>query len=261
VRIVVCIKQVPNTTQVDIHPETGTLMRDGLDAIINPLDMYALEEGIRLIEKFGGEISVICMGPTQAAKALRESLALGCDRAYLLTDRAFAGADTLATSYTLACGIRKIGAFDLILCGLKTTDGDTAQVGPGLAEELDLPCVTYVRKIIDLKKKSILCERSLEDSYEEVEIPLPCLITVTKEINVPRLPSFRRKMQARKMPVTIWTVEDLEGETKWFGIEGSPTRVVKIFPPYPRPSGEILKGDSKTQAQLLFQRLKERHLL
>lgn len=260
-KIVVSIKQVPGITEVQIDPETGTLKRAGVEAIVNPLDMYAIEEGIRFKEKFGGEVSAISMGPPQAEIALRESLALGCDKAFLLSDRSFAGADTLATIYTLACGIKQIGSYDLVLCGLKTTDGDTAQVGPGLAEELGVPHVSYVRRIVDVVKNRITVERSLEDSYEEVEAPLPCLLTISKEANTPRLPSFRRKMEARKMPITIWNAQNLDGDRNRFGLEGSPTRVIRVFPPQPRPGGETLTGDPKSQAKLLIQRLKERHII
>jgi len=261
VKIIVCIKQVPDTMEVQIDATTGTLQREGIEAVVNPLDMYAIEEGLRLKEQYGGMVSAISMGPRQAEKAVREALALGCDEAFLLSDRAFAGADTLATAYALACGIRRIGDYDLILCGLKTTDGDTAQVGPGLAEELGIPHVSYVGRIGDVNEETMTVERPIEDSYETVKTPLPCLITVTKEINVPRLPSFRRKIQARKMPVTIWDANDLKGETSRFGLDGSPTRVIKVFPPPPRPGGEILMGDAKDQATALIQKLKERRIL
>ncbi len=260
-KIIVCIKQVPSTTEVQIDQKTGTLKREGIEAVVNPLDMYAIEEGIRLKEKFGGEVSVLSMGPPQAENALRDALALGCDKAYLLCDRFFAGADTLATIYTLACGIRQIGLCDLVLCGLKTTDGDTAQVGPGLAEELGVPHVSYVRKIVDVVEGRITVERSIEDSYEEVETPLPCLLTVTKETNTPRLPSFRRKIEARKMPVNVWGVQNIDGEKNRFGLDGSPTRVIKVFAPPPRPGGEIITGEPKSQAKLLIQKLKERRIL
>jgi electron transfer flavoprotein beta subunit len=260
-KIIVCIKQVPDTMEVQIDATTGTLQREGIEAVVNPLDMYAIEEGLRLKEQYGGTVSAISMGPLQAERALREALALGCDEAVLLSDRAFAGADTLATAYALACGIRRIGEYDLILCGLKTTDGDTAQVGPGLAEELGIPHVSYVGRISEVTEATMIVERPIDDAYETVETPLPCLITVTKEINVPRLPSFRRKIQARKMPVTIWDANDLEGETSRFGLDGSPTRVIQVFPPSPRPGGEILTGDAKEQATALIQKLKERRIL
>ncbi len=247
--------------EVQIDATTGTLQREGIEAVVNPLDMYAIEEGLRLKEQYGGTVSVISMGPRQAEKAVREALALGCDEAFLLSDRAFAGADTLATAYALACGIRRIGEYDLIVCGLKTTDGDTAQVGPGLAEELGIPHVSYVGRIGDVNEDTMTVERPIDDAYETVETPLPCLITVTKEINVPRLPSFRRKIQARKMPLTVWEAPDLKGEPRRFGLDGSPTRVIKVFPPPPRPGGEILTGDAKDQAKALIQKLKERHIL
>ncbi len=247
--------------EVQIDPETGTLQREGIEAVVNPLDLYALEEGLRLKERYGGTVIAVSMGPPQAETALREALALGCDEAVLLSDRAFAGADTWATSHTLACAIRKLAVYDVIICGLKTTDGDTAQVGPGLAEELGIPHVSYVGKIVDLTPDTITVERPIEETDEVVAAPLPCLITVTKEINVPRLPSFRRKLQARKMEVPIWTASDLNGNPSRFGLEGSATRVIKVFPPPPRPGGELLTGDVANQARVLLQKLRERHIL
>ena len=260
-KIIVCIKQVPGTTEVDIDPETGTLMREGIEAVVNPLDLYAIEEALRLKEKFGGTVVTLSMGPPQAEQAMREALALGCDEAILLTDRAFAGADTWATAYTLACAIRKLGDYDIVLCGLKTTDGDTAQVGPELAEELGIPHVSYVGKIVNVEEGLMTVERAIEDSYETVEAPFPLLITVTKEINVPRLPSFRRKLQARKMPVTQWGGADLAGNPQRYGLDGSATRVIKVFPPPARPGGEMLEGDPVTQARLLVQKLHNRKVL
>lgn len=259
--IIVCIKQVPATAEVRIDPTTSTLIREGVEATVNPFDMYALEEGIRLKERYGGRITVLSMGPSQAESSLREALALGADRAILLSDRAFAGADTLATSYTLACGIRKIGFYDIIICGLKTTDGDTGQVGPGLAEELGIPHVSYVRRIIDITGKALLVERSLEDIYEEIETSLPSLITVTKEINEPRLPTFKGKMAARKAPIESWNTNDVGGALERFGIRGSPTQVIKVFTPQPRSKGELLQGNPKSQAEQLVKRLVERRLI
>jgi electron transfer flavoprotein beta subunit len=255
--IIVCVKQVPATTEIMIDPKTGTLIRDGVQSTVNPFDMYAIEEGVRSKERYGGIVTAISMGPPQAEAALREALAIGCDKAILLSDRSFAGADTLATAYTLARGIRKIGTYDLIICGLKTTDGDTGQVGPGLAEELGIPHVSYVRKIVNAKEDTIDLESSLDDIYEQVEAPLPCLITVTKETNEPRLPSFKLKLMAKRAPITVWDSSILAGDPERFGLEGSPTRVVKIFHPPARASGEVVTGDPKTQAGLLVQRLKE----
>ncbi len=259
-KIIVCIKLVPAVTNVKINPETGTLIRDGLESEVNPFDRYAIEEAIRLKEKHGGQVIVISMGPQQAEYALREALALGCDEAILLTDKKFAGADTLATSYTLSAAIKKIRTFDLIICGQKTTDGDTGQVGPGLAEWLNIPHVSYVRKILQVTDDIIIVERSMDNFYEEIETPQPCLITVTKEINVPRLPSFRRKIQARKMSIRIWSSEDLDGEGL-FGLENSPTRVLKVFHPQPRSGGEMIHGNPKRQVEQLINKLKDRKIL
>jgi electron transfer flavoprotein beta subunit len=256
----VCVKLVPAITNVSFDPDTGTLVRDGVEAEVNPFDMYAIEEGIRLKERWGGSVLALSMGPPPAERALRESLALGCDDAVLLSDRKFAGADTLATSYTLSRAIQRIRSFDLIICGHKTTDGDTGQVGPGLAQWLGVPHVSYVRKIVKVTEDAITVERTLENVYEELEIPLPCLITVTKEINEPRLPSFRRKMETRKMTIPVWTAEDL-GEDDRYGLGGSPTRVVKVFHPPPRPGGEMISGDPSTQAATLIRKLRGRYLL
>ena len=259
--IIVCIKQVPATTEVKIDPETGTLIREGVEATVNPFDTYAIEEGIRLKEKYGGKVTAISMGPPQAEDALREAIALGCDEAILLTDRAFAGADTLATAYTLSRGIRKIGSYDLVICGMKTTDGDTGQVGPGLAEELDIPHVSYIRKILSVENDKITLEKSLENGYQEVEAPLPCLITVTKEINEPRLPSFRRKLMAKRAVITSWDSTELDGDPERFGLNGSPTNVIRVFHPKPRSGGEIITGDPEMQVEKLIQKLKELRVL
>lgn len=260
-KIIVCVKQVPATTEVMIDSKTGTLIREGVEAAVNPFDMYAIEEAIRLKERYGGEVTAISMGPPQAESCLREALAMGCDDSVLLTDRAFAGADTLATAYTLAYGIRKIGMYDLVICGLKTTDGDTGQVGPGLAEELGIPHLSYVRKVIAVREESIILERSLDDFYERVEVPLPCLTTVTKEINEPRLPSFKRKLMAKKAQITVWGADQLRGDIKRFGLEGSATNVVKVFHPPPRRGGEIMTGTPEVQAERLIQKLRELRIL
>ena len=259
--IIVCIKQVPATTEVMIDTKTGTLIRDGIEATVNPFDMYAIEEGLRLKDKYGGEVTVLSMGPPQAEASLREALAMGCDKAVLLSDRAFAGADTLATGYVLACGIRKIGRCDLVICGTKTVDGDTGQVGPGLAEELGAPHVSCVRKIIAIGESSVSLERVLDDCYERVKAPLPCLITVTKEINEPRLSSFKGKLMAKKAPITVWSAEHLVGDPKRYGLNGSPTRVVKVFHPPSRQGGEVITATAEIQVERLIQKLKELKVL
>jgi electron transfer flavoprotein beta subunit len=243
-KIVVCIKQVPDTTNVRINPETNTLMREGVESIINPFDMYALEEGIRLKEQHGGSVIALSMGPPQVETALREAISLGVDEAILLSDRAFAGADTLATAYTLARGIKKIGRVDVILMGRQAIDGDTGQVGPGVAENLGMPHVTEIRKIEQIEEDgTIVVERLLEDGYVRLKSKLPLLLTVVKEINEPRLPSLKGKMAAKKAEIKNWSHEDIDLDPQRIGLTGSPTQVMKIFTP-PKPSGgKIFEGD------------------
>jgi len=255
--IIVCIKQVPNTTDVKIDPVTNTLIRDGVESIINPFDAYAIEEGVRLKERFGGKVTVITMGPPQAENALKEAISLGCDEAILVSDRKFAGSDTWATSYTLACAIRKFGEFDVILCGKQASDGDTAQVGPGISTHLDIPQVTYVKKIEEISDKKAKVERMTEEGYDIVETPIPCLFTVVKEINTPRIPSLRGMMKAKSAKVVKWNADDIEADPKSIGLEGSPTRVVKIFTPPPRAGGEILEGDPDEIAKRVTELLKD----
>jgi electron transfer flavoprotein beta subunit len=258
---IVCIKQVPNTTNVQIDQKTGTLKREGVESIINPFDEYALEEAIRLKERFGGKTTVITMGPPQAETALREAIGRGIDNAVLVTDRAFAGADTWATSYTLASAIKTLGDYDVIICGKQATDGDTAQVGPGVAEMLDIPHVAYVKKIENIDAKSIKVERMMEDGYDLIEMPLPALISVVKEINTPRLPSLRGMMNAKKAVIQKMTAADIKAEPKRIGLTGSPTQVLKIFSPVARPGGEILQGSPEEIATNLISKLKNTQLI
>lgn len=253
---IVCIKQVPETTNVRINPETNTIVREGVKAVINPFDLFAIEEGIRLKERFGGTTTVITMGPPQAESALREALAMGLDAAILLTDRAFAGSDTWATSYTLACAIRKIGAYDLILCGRQASDGDTAQVGPGLSAHLDIPQATYVKKITGIESGYMTLERMTEDGYEVLAIPLPALVTVVKEINTPRLPSLKNMMRAKQAVITRWAAADLQADPSLIGLSGSPTLVSRIFTPAPPPAGTRLEGDPSEVASQLISALR-----
>ena len=242
-RIIVCIKQVPETTAVRINPETNTVIREGVKSIINPFDMFAVEEGIRLKERCGGTTVALTMGPPQAESALRETLAMGIDEAVLISDRAFAGSDTWATSYTLSCAIRKINQYDLILCGRQASDGDTAQVGPGISAHLDIPQVTYVRKIVDINNGHATVERMTEDGYEVLEVPLPALLTVVREINTPRLPSLKGMLRAKHAPITRWTAQDLQADPALIGLSGSPTIVTRIFTPTPPAGGQRLEGD------------------
>ncbi len=255
--IIVCIKQVPETTDVKIDPVTNTLMREGVQSIVNPFDMYAIEEALRIKERLGGKVTALTMGPPQAENALREAISMGVDSGILLTDRAFAGSDTWATSYTLAMAIRKIGDYGLIICGKQASDGDTAQVGPGIAVQLDLPQITYARKIEEIDEKHIVAERLLEGGYEVIESPLPCLLTVVKEINQPRLPSLKGKMAAKKATITRWGAADIGADQANIGLEGSPTKVVKIFTPQPRGGGEIIEGTPDEAVARLVEKLRD----
>jgi electron transfer flavoprotein beta subunit len=254
VRIVVCIKQVPDTTEVRMDPERGTLLREGVESIVNPFDTYALEEAVRLKEQHGGEVVAVSMGPPQAESALRECVSVGADQAVLVTDRAFAGSDTWATSRTLAAALKEVG-FDLIICGKQAIDGDTGQVGPGLAVHLDLPQATYVRKVREVGDGKIVVERLLEGGVEVMELPLPALLTVVKEINEPRLPSLKGKMRAKKAQIREISAADLGLPAEDLGLDGSPTRVARIFAPPPREGGEVFEGEPEGTADSLISAL------
>jgi electron transfer flavoprotein beta subunit len=255
--IIVLIKQVPDTTDVRIDPKTGTLIREGVPSIINPDDKHAIEEALRLKEKYGGKVTVLTMGPPQALDALREAKAMGTDENILLSDRAFAGADTWATSYTLATAIKKVGDYDLIICGRQAIDGDTAQVGPQIAECLDLPQITYVRKM-EIQGKKLKAERALEDGFEKIEATLPALITVIKDLNKPRYPSVRGIVEAcREAEFPVWTARDIDADPKKIGLEGSPTQVKRSFAPEPHGGGIILEGNVEQMANDLVSRLKD----
>jgi len=260
-KIICLIKQVPDTTEIKINPETNTLIREGVPSIINPFDMYAIEEGLRIKERLGGEVIAISMGPPQAEEALREALSLGVDQAILLSHSAFAGADTLATSYTLAQAISKLKPYDLILCGRQASDGDTGQVGPGVAEQLNVPQVAFVRRIEEISSESVVVQRMTEDGYDVIQTPLPALLTVVKEINEPRLPSLRGKLKARKAEIPVWGIDELGTEEEQVGLNGSPTQVLRIFAPKPREKGEIWEGEPAEMAEKLFAKLRESHLL
>ena len=256
-RIVACIKQVPDTTNVKLDEKTGTMKREGVESIINPFDTYALEEAVRLKERFGGEVIVLTMGPPQAENALREAVSLGADDAILLSDRAFAGSDTLATSYTLSRAVEKIGDVDLIICGKQATDGDTAQVGPGIAQHLGIPCVTWVRKVEDADERSMRVERLMEEGHDILDVRLPAAITVVKEINTPRVPSIRGKRAAKKMELKVWGAADIAVDTNKLGLSGSPTQVFRTFAPPRREGGEVFQGEPVELASNLADRLRE----
>jgi electron transfer flavoprotein beta subunit len=260
--IIVLVKQVPNTADVKIDPKTGTLMREGVESIINPDDAHALEAAIQLREKYGGKVTAISMGPPQALDALREALGIGADECVLLTDRAFAGADTLATSYTLGKCAQKLGKFDLIIAGLQAIDGDTAQIGPQVAEYLDLPQVTKVTKL-EINGRDLLAERTGEDGTEVVKCPLPALVTVIKETNKPRYPNIPRLMATfdQDAPIRVWGPDDIGAEQGRIGLKGSPTQVQKTFTPKVEKRIEKLSGDPATVSKALVGKLRERRLL
>ena len=239
-RIIVCIKQVPDTAEVRINPETNTLIRDGVPSIINPFDTHAIEAGLQIREKTGGRVTVLTMGPPQAEEALKEAISMGADEAVLLTDRAFAGSDTWATAYTLAKAIEFIGA-DVIICGKQAIDGDTAQVGPEVAEFLDIPHVAYIRKVDDVTDSRIVVQRLMDDGYDVVESSLPVLLTVVRELNAPRLPSLKGKMAARKAVIRKLTATDIRAEEESLGLKGSPTQVRNIFAPEVRKDRKMFE--------------------
>jgi electron transfer flavoprotein beta subunit len=264
-RIVVPIKQVPETSNVKMDPETGTMIRTDVEAIVNPLDLYAIEAALRLRQQVGGEVTTLSMGPPSAVKALREAIAMGCDDGILLSDKQFAGSDTWATSYALAQAIKKIGVVDLIICGERATDGDTGQVGPGIAAFLDLPVATYVSRIYDLSAGGLRVERLVEGGAEILWLPLPAVLTVVKEIAYPRLPTLRGKQRARRTELPVWKPADIGARVEWLGLQGSPTRVVKIDKPQVARQGELIRvkdpADVDRAAARLVEFLQERHLI
>ena len=254
--IIVCIKQVPDAKDVRLDPETNTLAREGVEAIMNPFDRHALEEAVRIREELGGTVTVLSMGPPQAEDVLREAISCGADRGVLVSDRAFAGADTWATSYTLARAIETIGSFDLILCGKQAIDGDTAQVGPGLASRMNLPYVTCVQKRREVSETKIQVERMMDDGYDVVQLPLPALLTVVKDINEPRVASLKGKMKAKKAEITVLSAADIGAEEQCIGLAGSPTQVVNVFAPEPRGDRRVFEGSAEEQVDQLVEQLK-----
>jgi len=254
--IIACLKQVPDTADVRINPDTNTLVREGIENITNPFDTYALEEGVRLKERFGGKVTALSMGPPQAEPMLREAIACGVDEAILLSDRAFAGADTLATSFTLAQAVRKLEPYDLVICGRQTVDGDTGQVAPELAEVLEKPFVAYVSEVQEVSGQLMRVKRMVEEGYEVIETPLPAVISVVKEINVPRLPSLRGKIGAKSAVVPVWSATDLGASQEEVGLAGSATKVIKIFYPKRVSNAEILSGEPENQVINLIEKLR-----
>ena len=257
--ILVCIKQVPGSNKVEVDPVTGVLKRSGADNKINPYDLFALETGLRLKEKYGGKVSVITMGPPQAKAVIYEAFAMGADAGALITDRKFGGADVLATAYTLSQGIRKFGRFDVIICGLQTTDGDTAQVGPEVSERLDIPCVCNVSAIGAADDLGITVTMEMSEDIEEVKINFPCLITVQKDIFQPRLPSYKKSKATKDRKIIEYTLDDMEDrDAKHYGLNGSPTQVQRIFPPTSDKVQENLTGSADELAAKIYGILKQK---
>lgn len=255
--IVVCIKQVPDAKNVRIDPNTHTLVRQGVESIVNPFDMFAVEAALRLKDQSGARVTSLTMGPPQAADALRETLSLGVDDGLLLSDRAFAGADTWATSTTLAAAIRKLGGVDLIICGKQAIDGDTAQVGPEMATQLDIPYASFVKHLEYQDSGHLKVTRRTEEGTEVWQLPLPALITVLKEVGEPRVPSLRHKMRAKKADIPVWGVADLKLDPDVVGLSGSFTQVVRVFSPPRRGDRIMLEGSVEEQAEQLYRYLKE----
>jgi len=261
-KIIVCAKQVPDTNEVKIDPVKGTLIREGVPSILNPDDANALEAALELKDANPGTtVSVVSMGPPQATYMLRECLAMGADDAYLLSSRAFGGADTCATSTTLAVGIKKIGDYDIIFAGRQAIDGDTAQVGPQTAQRLGIPSVTYVQNIREVKEKTIVVERALEDGFEVIEVQKPCVLTAIKELNTPRYMTVMQIEEAYKKEISIWDENTVEVSPDAVGLKASPTQVFKSFTPPPKGAGEMLTGTVPEMAAALVARLTEKHVL
>ncbi|WP_026478936.1 electron transfer flavoprotein subunit beta/FixA family protein [Alkaliphilus transvaalensis] len=255
--IVVCIKQVPGTTEVKVD-EKGNLIRDGIDSKMNPYDLYAVETALKIKEEQGAKVKVITMGPPQSETVIREAFMMGADDGYLLTDRKFAGADVLATAYALAQGVEKGGKPQLIICGKQTTDGDTAQVGPEMAEYLGIPHVANVKKIVELKEDSIVVEIDMPNTLETVEVQYPCLITVEKGIFQPRLPSYKLKKATKDKGIAYLSLKDLnDQDEKQYGNSGSPTQVERIFPPEANTDHEKWTGGGKELGEKMFVKLSE----
>jgi electron transfer flavoprotein alpha/beta subunit len=254
-KIIVCVKQVPDAKDVRLDPITNTLAREGVQSIMNPYDQYALEEAVRLKEKCGGEVVVITMGPPQAEEILRQAISCGADSAVLISDRSFAGADTWATAYTLEHALKIIGSFDLILCGKQAIDGDTAQVGPGLATRLGIPYMTCVQKIREATESGLIAERMMDDGFDVVAVDYPALLSVVKDINEPRVPSIKGKMKAKKAEIVKFNAQTIEADPACIGLPGSPTKVVNVFPPLARGERSVLTGTLDEQINQLVEKL------
>jgi len=263
-KIIVPIKQVPETSNVKMDPETGTMLRTSVEAVVNPLDLFAIEAALCLRERYGGEVTTISMGPPRAEEALREALAMGCDQAVLLSNKQFGGSDTWATAYVLSLAIQKLQPYDLVVCGERATDGETGQVGPEIAAYLDHPLGTFVSKIIEVNEDSARIERIVEGGRDILSTSLPLVVAVVKEIGVPRFPTVRAKMKAKKIEIPVWGPQDIGAKPEWIGLKGSSTRVIKIAAPQLMRKGEIFavqnSEDLEEACDRFIQFLNEREL-
>ena len=258
-KIVVCLKQVPDTTVVKIDPKTGTLIRDGVPSIINPEDKHALEAALQLKDNYGAHVTVISMGPPQAKNALREALCMGADEAILLTDRAFGGADTLATSKTIAAAIKEL-EYDIIFAGRQAIDGDTAQVGPEIAEHLNVPQVTYVQDV-KVDRDGLIVNRALEDGYELIKVQTPVLLTAIEELNHPRYMNVQYIFDTVDKEVKVMTAADINVPVEELGLKGSPTKVKKSMTKEAKGAGEVIKESAPEAVAYVLGRLKEKHYI
>jgi len=259
--IVVCLKQVPDSTQVKVDPKTGTLIRAGVPSILNPYDHYALERALEIKAKTGASLTVLCMGPGQAVAVIRLALALGADKGILLSDRAFAGSDTWATSYALSQAIKKLGKTDLIICGQMAIDGDTAQTGPGIAFHLNIPQLTFCTAV-DSDGKKVTVRKLIDGGHQTMEAALPALVTTTMPYDYKaKYPSFLSAFQAQEKPMLTWTAKDVDADPKKLGLEGSPTRVGRIFPPPARAKGEVFNGSPAELAAKIVDILKKESVI
>jgi len=261
--IIVLVKQVPDTTEIKLDPKTGNLIREGIESIMNPDDRHALEAAVSLKESVGGRVTAVSMGPPQAIDVITEAFGMGADRGILLSDRAFAGADTWATSLTLGKAMEKIGDYDLIICGRQAIDGDTAQIGPQVADHLNIPHVSYVFGIDEITEDHLVVRRRLENGFERIETPLPALLTVIGELNTPRYAVVGQLIAAcgEKASIEIWNAADIGAKTSELGLEGSLTHVIKTFAPKFKRQGEILEGNAGESIGALIGKLRENRIL
>lgn len=259
--ILVCVKQVPNTNEVKIDPVKGTLIREGVESIINPDDANALEAALKIKDENDDvKVTVLSMGPAQADVMLRECLAMGADEAILVSDRAFGGADTWATSNTISAAIRGAGTFDIIFCGRQAIDGDTAQVGPQIAEKLGIPQVSYVERL-EMNRDVVTVWRQLENGYEVIEAKMPVLLTTVKEMNKPRYMNVKGIYDAYEKTIPVWKVDDFPIDKEFIGLKASPTKVARTFVPAPKGKGVMLEGTTKEKLQILMNSLQETHII